>query len=68
MERRAAGELKLPGVVSGETQYVNLSIDSLVVASIEFQLDYLREDISKVIVIEEDDVILKKDDTEFLRQ
>jgi hypothetical protein len=54
--------------VSGETQYVNLSIDSMVVASIEFQLDYMREDISKVIFVEEDEVILKKDDTELLRQ
>jgi hypothetical protein len=38
-----------------------------VVASLTFSAEFVKEDISKEVIIEADDVILKKDDTEFLR-
>ena len=47
--------------------HVNLKIDSHVVASLAFSAEYVKEDISREIIIEEDEVILKKDDTEQLQ-
>ena len=40
----------------------------MLVASLSYTADYTREDISKEIIVDPDEVILKKDDTELLRQ